>query len=154
MARPEKFTTTQIIEAIRKAQTAAGAARILECDSDTIRNYAKRHPTVDRALYNEREDLADYAEMGLKRAVLNGEAWAIALAVKTLRKGVYSERHELGGPDGGPVVHEHRGQVHGSIEHVAAVIATLAGVGAIQLPGDVDSGAAENDALHRRDADG
>jgi len=41
--------------------------------------------------------------MGLKRAVLNGEAWAIALAVKTLRKGVYSERHELGGPDGGPV---------------------------------------------------
>lgn len=61
---------------------------------------------------------------------------------------------EVSGPDGGPVVHEHRGQVHGSIEHVAAVIATLAGVGAIQLPGDVDSGAAENDALHRRDADG
>ena len=105
MARPEKFTVTEIIAAIRKAQTAAGAARILECDSDTIRNYAKRHATVDRALYNEREDLADYAEMGLKRAVLNGEAWAIALAVKTLRKGVYSERHELGGPDGGPVEH-------------------------------------------------
>jgi hypothetical protein len=104
MARPEKFTVTEIIAAIRKAQTAAGAARILECDSDTIRNYAKRHATVDRALYNEREDLADYAEMGLKRAVLNGEAWAIALAVKTLRKGVYSERHELGGPDGGPVL--------------------------------------------------
>jgi hypothetical protein len=103
MARPEKFTVTEIIAAIRKAQTAAGAARILECDSDTIRNYAKRHATVDRALYNEREDLADYAEMGLKRAVLNGEAWAIALAVKTLRKGVYSERHELGGPDGGPL---------------------------------------------------
>ena len=107
MARPEKFSTTEIIAAIRKAQTAAGAARILECDSDTIRNYAKRHATVDRALYNEREDLADYAEMGLKRAVLNGEAWAIALAVKTLRKGVYSERHELGGPDGGPVQIEH-----------------------------------------------
>lgn len=108
MARPEKFTVTEIIAAIRKAQTAAGAARILECDSDTIRNYAKRHATVDRALYNEREDLADYAEMGLKRAVLNGEAWAIALAVKTLRKGVYSERHELGGPDGGPITHEHK----------------------------------------------
>lgn len=61
---------------------------------------------------------------------------------------------EVSGKDGGPVQHEHKGQVHGSIEHVAAVIATLAGVGAIQLPGDVDSGAAENDALHRRDADG
>lgn len=103
MARPEKFTVTEIIAAIRKAQTAAGAARILECDSDTIRNYAKRHATVDRALYNEREDLADYAEMGLKRAVLNGEAWAIALAVKTLRKGVYSERQEVAGANGGPL---------------------------------------------------
>jgi hypothetical protein len=150
MARPEKFTTTQIIEAIRKAQTAAGAARILECDSDTIRNYAKRHPTVDRALYNEREDLADYAEMGLKRAVLNGEAWAIALAVKTLRKGVYSERQELTGPNGGPVEHEHehRGQVHGSIEHVAAVVAALVGVGAVPLPGTSAGGDAENDAVH------
>ena len=134
MARPEKFTVTEIIAAIRKAQTAAGAARILECDSDTIRNYAKRHATVDRALYNEREDLADYAEMGLKRAVLNGEAWAIALAVKTLRKGVYSERHELGGPDGGPVQHEHKGEVqlHGGVEHVAAVLSVLAEAGAIQ----------------------
>ncbi len=137
MARPEKFTVTEIIAAIRKAQTAAGAARILECDSDTIRNYAKRHATVDRALYNEREDLADYAEMGLKRAVLNGEAWAIALAVKTLRKGVYSERHELGGPDGGPVQHEHKGEVqlHGGVEHVAAVLSVLAEAGAIQPAG-------------------
>ena len=137
MARPEKFTVTEIIAAIRKAQTAAGAARILECDSDTIRNYAKRHATVDRALYNEREDLADYAEMGLKRAVLNGEAWAIALAVKTLRKGVYSERHELGGPDGGPVQHEHKGeiQLHGGVEHVAAVLSVLAEAGAIQPAG-------------------
>ncbi len=148
MARPEKFTVTEIIAAIRKAQTAAGAARILECDSDTIRNYAKRHATVDRALYNEREDLADYAEMGLKRAVLNGEAWAIALAVKTLRKGVYSERHELGGPDGGPVQHEHKGQVHGDIEHLAAVLGTLVGAGAVALPDDAGGVDAEDDGLH------
>ena len=148
MARPEKFSTTEIIAAIRKAQTAAGAARILECDSDTIRNYAKRHATVDRALYNEREDLADYAEMGLKRAVLNGEAWAIALAVKTLRKGVYSERHELGGPDGGPVQHEHKGQTHGDVEHLAAVLATLVGVGAVALPDATAGVDATDDELH------
>ncbi len=148
MARPEKFTVTEIIAAIRKAQTAAGAARILECDSDTIRNYAKRHATVDRALYNEREDLADYAEMGLKRAVLNGEAWAIALAVKTLRKGVYSERHELGGPDGGPVQHEHKGQTHGDVEHLAAVLATLVGVGAVALPDATAGVDATDDGLH------
>ena len=148
MARPEKFTVTEIIAAIRKAQTAAGAARILECDSDTIRNYAKRHATVDRALYNEREDLADYAEMGLKRAVLNGEAWAIALAVKTLRKGVYSERHELGGPDGGPVQHEHKGQTHGDVDHLAAVLATLVGVGAVALPDATAGVDATDDGLH------
>ena len=43
-------------------------------------------------------------------------------------------RHELGGPDGGPVQHEHKGEVqlHGGVEHVAAVLSVLAEAGAIQ----------------------
>ena len=54
MARPEKFTPEQVIEAIRKGHTAAGAARVLGCESETIRAYAKRYATVHKALYGAR----------------------------------------------------------------------------------------------------
>jgi hypothetical protein len=52
---------------------------------------------------------------------------------------------EVSGKDGGAVQHEHKGQVHGGVDHVAAVLATLAAVGAIQPPGDGTGDAAEND---------
>lgn len=57
---------------------------------------------------------------------------------------------EVSGKDGGPVAHEieHRGQVHGSVEHVADVVAALAGVGAVPLPGVGAGDTAENDAIH------
>lgn len=59
-------------------------------------------------------------------------------------------RAEVSGPAGGPLKTEveHRGQVHGSVEHVAAVVAALAGVGAIQLAGVSGSDDAEDDGLH------
>lgn len=60
-----------------------------------------------------------------------------------------TQRTELTGKDGGPVEHEHRGQVHGSVEHVAAVVAGLVELGAIALPGTSASDTAENDAIHR-----
>lgn len=103
MARPEKYPIPDVIAAIRQAQTAAGAARILGCDPDTVRAYAARHVTVDKALRSERRNMLDYAEMSLKRAVLNGEAWAVALVVKTLGKEDYSERTEITGAEGGAV---------------------------------------------------
>lgn len=65
---------------------------------------------------------------------------------KILRaRGAYVERRELSGPDGGPVVHEHKGQTHGGIDHLAAVLGTLVGVGAIQLPGDAEGADAAHD---------
>jgi len=59
-------------------------------------------------------------------------------------------RQQISGPDGGAVKTEvkHKGQVHGSVEHVAAVVAALAGVGAIQLAGVSGSDDAEDDAVH------
>ena len=105
MARSEKFTADEVIEAIRQAQTAAGAARILGCDSDTIRNYAKRYVTVDRVLHSEREDLVDYAESGLRRAIEKDEGWAIAFALKTIGKNRgYTERTEVTGANGNALV--------------------------------------------------
>lgn len=73
---------------------------------------------------------------------------------KILRaRGVYVERRELTGPDGGPVVHEHKGQTHGEPEHLAAVLAALVSAGAIQLPGAGGGDAAEDDAVHRGNPD-
>lgn len=57
-------------------------------------------------------------------------------------------KHELGGPDGGPVVHEHKGQTHGDVDHLAAVLATLVGVGAVALPDATAGVDATDDELH------
>ena len=60
---------------------------------------------------------------------------------------------EMAGKNGGPIQVEHSGETHGSIEHIAAVVATLAGVGAIQLPGHAGGDPAEDDQLHTTPAD-
>ena len=100
--KKQKFSTNQVIEAIQKAQTPTGAARLLGCHPDTIRNYAKRYSTVQDALLSERAALVDLAEMGFKSAILNKEPWALAFALKTLGKHLgYVERQEVTGADGG-----------------------------------------------------
>ncbi len=60
---------------------------------------------------------------------------------------------EVAGKNGTPIQVEHSGETHGSIEHIAAVVATLAGVGAIQLPGHAGGDPAEDDQLHTTPAD-
>ena len=75
-----------------------------------------------------------------KLAVLKDEAELLGLYP--------AKRTELTGAEGGPVQHEHKGQTHGSVEHVAAVVAALAGVGAIQLAGVSGGDDAEDDGIH------
>lgn len=96
MAKKEKYSTAELLEAIKKGHTPAGAAAVLKCHSDTIRNYARRYPTVREALQKEREELVDYAESGLRAALLSREAWAIAFTLKTLGRDMgYSEKYNL-----------------------------------------------------------
>lgn len=104
--KKQQFTVDQVIDAIRNSQTPTGAAMRLKCHPDTIRNYAKRYPTVRDALLAERAALVDLAEMGFKSAIINKEPWALAFALKTLGKHLgYVERQELTGKDGEPVRH-------------------------------------------------
>lgn len=77
MARTEQFTTEEVINAIRQAHTAIGAAHLLGCWPETVRAYAKRHPTVARALQQERIGLRDLGEMSLRGAITRGEGWAV-----------------------------------------------------------------------------
>ena len=96
MAGKEAYTVEQVVKAIRDGHTPKGAAVILKCHSDTVRNYARRYKTVKDALEVERRDLFDLAESSLRLAVIGGEPWAVALVVKTLGKDAgYSERTEV-----------------------------------------------------------
>lgn len=72
------------------------AAQKLGCDHKTVANYAKRYPTVQAAINEERGHFVDTAELALNRAVLAGEGWAVCFALKTLGKDRgYIERHQL-----------------------------------------------------------
>lgn len=104
MAKPERYTTQQVIDAIEKGYTCVGAGQLLGCSAVTVRNYANKYPTVKQALQGKRRELVDLAEMSLRRAIVNGEGWAVALTLKTLGKeDGYVERAELTGPDSGPI---------------------------------------------------
>jgi len=96
----ERYTVQQVIDAIDKGHTPTGAASVLRCHPDTVRNYADRYPTVKKALLSARAEIVDLAEIGLRAAVINKEPWAIAFALKTLAKDIYSERQEVTGANG------------------------------------------------------
>ena len=100
MGRGPAYKTDDIIAAIRIGQTPSGAAKILGCHPDTIRVAAKRVSAIAAALATERLNTVDSAEHGLRAAVERGEPWAIAFALKTLAKDIYSERQEITGRDG------------------------------------------------------
>ena len=104
MARTERYTAQEVIDALEKGYTCVGAGQLLGCSAETVRNYANKYPTVKAALKAKRTELVDLAEMSLRRAIVGGEAWAVALTLKTLgRDDGYVERQELTGEGGGAV---------------------------------------------------
>jgi len=112
MAR-QRYTATQLIQLARDVGgNKTAAARRLGCDRTTVQNYCNRYPTVERAFEEERQAIADWAESGLRDAVITmREPWAIKFALATLRKDIYSQQIE---------------QVHtGKVEYMIKVIEGL-----------------------------
>jgi hypothetical protein len=99
MGRPEKFTPEEIIKALRKHKGLIYlAAKTLGCSAQTIHNYKDHYPEVKEVIESERGLFVDNAENKLAKAVETGEAWAIALVLKTLGKDRgYVEKIEHGG---------------------------------------------------------
>lgn len=94
-------TMIEVLAAVEKGITQTGTAKVLHCDRETIRRYCKRWKAVEDAVKGKRCEMVDLAEMGLRGAVLRGEAWAVAFALKTLGKNDgYTERTEIAGPEG------------------------------------------------------
>ena len=101
-----RVTNTRMLDAIKKNGGAVYlAARELGCAPNTIYNRMEKSPTLKRAVEDARGEVVDYAEQKLRLAILNGEPWAIAMALKTIGKHRgYVERQEVTGADGGAVL--------------------------------------------------
>ena len=97
MAKRHRYTAQQVIEALQKTRGLTYlAAKALGCDPDTIMNYCKRYPAVERAKHDARGALLDMAEAKLFLAVQRDEAWAITFCLKTIgRSRGYGERLDL-----------------------------------------------------------
>jgi hypothetical protein len=97
MAKPRRYTATQVIEALNATRGMVYlAARRLQCNPQTIMNYCKKFPSVEQAKLDARGELLDVAEVKLWQAVQRDEAWAISFCLKTLgRSRGYGERLDL-----------------------------------------------------------
>jgi hypothetical protein len=97
MASRHRYTTSQVIEALRTSRGLVSmAAQKLRCDVDTVQNYCKRFPTVEAAKQEARVSLLDLAESRLWEAIDRGDGWAIAFCLKTIgRSRGYGERLDL-----------------------------------------------------------
>ena len=101
-----RVTNKRMLDAIKKNGGAVYlAARELGCAPNTIYNRMKKTPALKQAVEDARGEVVDYAEQKLRLAILNGEPWAIAMALKTIGKHRgYVERQEVTGADGGAVI--------------------------------------------------
>ena len=101
-------SAAQVEDAIRKsAGNVTAAARGLGIGRTALHRRIARSPQLQQALQEEREALVDMAESALRAEVLDRNMtaiiWTLKASPEAKRRG-WSERHELGGPDGGPVL--------------------------------------------------
>lgn len=103
MSQPA-YSLEEVLQAVEKGITATGTARVLGVSRQTIINYSKRWKSVAEALHDKRREMVDYAETGLRAAVLRQEHWAVCYTLSTLGKDEgYTMRNEHTGKDGGPI---------------------------------------------------
>ena len=83
----QRYTREQVIAALEETKGMVFlAAKMLGCSHVTVYNYAKRYVSVKRAIDANRGEVVDAAEFKLYKAILAGEHWAVAFALKTIGK--------------------------------------------------------------------
>ena len=103
MGRKKRYTVADIIDALRKTHGMVYlAANELDCSHTTVYNYMKKHHSVKAEFDRMRGELLDNAEQKLRDAILAGEHWAVAFALKTIgRDRGYVEKQALDVTSGG-----------------------------------------------------
>ena len=106
-----KFTAAQFIAAIPgTGGNLTVIAKNVGCSWVTAKKYVTKYPMIAAALKCEREGLLDLAMDKLVQAIENSEPWAIKFMLSTLgKKRGFSERLEVSGGDGGPIVIRYTG---------------------------------------------
>jgi hypothetical protein len=96
------LTTEDIIKTLTETHGMVFlAAQRLGCAPVTIYRRAKKVKAVREVIDSQRGKMLDTAELKLENAILNGEPWAITLALKTIGKHRgYVERAEVTGAEG------------------------------------------------------
>jgi len=91
-----RYATEDMIAALKATNGLISlAAKRLGCTPQTIYTRARKVQRVRETIDDSRDELVDYSEMALRRAILAGEPWAVALTLKTLGKDRgYVERQE------------------------------------------------------------
>ena len=80
-----KLTVKAVQDKLQKANgNLTAAARHLGVARNSLAEFIHRRPALGKVLADCRESRVDTAESGLDKAIKNGEAWAIALTLKTL----------------------------------------------------------------------
>src|SRR5262252_2851356 len=83
----ERYTAAQVIDALTATKGMIYlAAEMLGCNAETIRNYARRYPSVEAAKLALRGRMVDLAELRLHESIERGEPWGISLCLRTLGK--------------------------------------------------------------------
>jgi hypothetical protein len=102
MSRTQEYSDEEIIAALKKSRGLVyTAAERVGCAAETIYARSKQSPAIAEAIKHQRGKIIDKAEDKLIAAINKGEAWAIALMLKTLGKDRgYVERTEHTGADG------------------------------------------------------
>lgn len=97
MARPQKFTKSQIVEALTNAHgLKTGAAELLAVSYNTVDKYCQRYPEAQAVVDHWRKRRKDRAEYKLDEAIERGESWAVMFTLKNARDREYSDRLTLG----------------------------------------------------------
>ena len=87
MANKERYSAKTIIAALKETKGMVYlAANRLGCHADTVKNYAKRYPTVASEIANQDGMVNDVSELKLIQAINNGEGWAIKYRLSTKAK--------------------------------------------------------------------
>ena len=101
----ERVKTQRIIDCLKETNGLVSlAAKRVPCSVTTIYTRARDVARVQQVIDECRGELVDLGELALRRAVHNGEPWAVSLVLKTLGKNRgYVERQEVTGADGGAI---------------------------------------------------
>lgn len=106
MANGNGFTAVEIIEAVKGSKGfVTTIAKRLGCERSYVYKLAKKFPTVQEALDNEREGNKDFVEGKLMEQINAGNITGIIFYLKTQAKDRgYIERQEITGADGKEVI--------------------------------------------------